>query len=73
MLNEQYFIEASLRILLDDYPTGVTPGTAGACHNADMMVEQTVTSGTDPVDLAVLASKSWNATAGIRAGATYRH
>lgn len=55
VLNEQYFIEASLRILLDDYPTGVTPGTAGACHNADMMVEQTVTSGTDPVDLAVLA------------------
>ena len=55
VLNEQYFIEASLRILIDDYPTGVTPGTAGACHNADMMVEQTVTSGTDPVDLAVLA------------------
>jgi hypothetical protein len=43
VLNEQY------------YPTGVTPGTAGACHNADMMAEQTVTSGTDPVDLAVLA------------------
>ena len=55
VLNEQYFIEASLRILLDDYPTGVTPGTAGACHNADMMAEQTVTSGVDPIDLATLA------------------
>jgi hypothetical protein len=55
VLNEQYFIEASLRILLDDYPAGVTPGTAGACHNTDMMAEQTVTSGVDPIDLATLA------------------
>ncbi len=55
VLNEQYFIEASLRILLDDYPAGVTPGVAGACHNANMMAEQTVTTAVDPVDLAVLA------------------
>jgi hypothetical protein len=55
VLNEQYFIEASMRILLDDYPAGITPGNPGACHNADMMAEQTVTSGTDPVDLATLA------------------
>jgi len=55
VLNEQYFTEASLRILLDDYPAGVTPGTGGACHNADMMAEQTVTSGVDPIDLATLA------------------
>ncbi|MGB8541807.1 MAG: pilus assembly PilX N-terminal domain-containing protein [Candidatus Acidiferrales bacterium] len=55
VLNEQYFIEASLRILLDDYPAGVTPGTAGACNGADMLSEQTVTA-TVPVDLATLAT-----------------
>ncbi len=55
VLNEQYFTEATLRILLDDYPAGVTPGAAGACHNANMMAEQTVTTAVDPVDLAVLA------------------
>jgi hypothetical protein len=55
VLNEQYFIEASLRILLDDYPAGATPNSGTACHSADMMAEQTVTSGTDPVDLATLA------------------
>jgi hypothetical protein len=56
VLNEQYFTEATLRILLDDYPLGATPGAAGACHNADMMAEQTVTSGVDPIDLATLAT-----------------
>jgi hypothetical protein len=55
---EQYFSEATLRILLDDYPTGVTPGSAGACHNADMMSLPTVTTGTDPVDLSTLAFPS---------------
>src|SRR3984957_4629648 len=55
VLNEQYFIEASLRILLADYPAGATPNSGTACHGADMMAEQTVTSGTDPVDLATLA------------------
>ena len=53
--NEQYFSEATLRILLDDYPAGVTPGGGGACHNADMMSEQSVSTATDPVDLATLA------------------
>ena len=53
--NEQYFSEATLRILVDDYPTGVTPNVAGACHNADMMAEQSVTTATDPIDLATLA------------------
>lgn len=52
--NEQYFSEATLRILLDDYPAGVTPGIAGACHNADMMAVQSVNTATDPVDLATL-------------------
>jgi hypothetical protein len=54
VLNEQYFSQATLRILVDDYPAGVTPNTAGACHGADMMAMPTVTTGTDPVDLATL-------------------
>ena len=46
--------------MLDDYPTPTTiPGSAGACHTADMMSLDTVTSGTDPTDLATLA---WSAT-----------
>lgn len=58
--NEQYFSEASLRILLDDYPVGILPGTAGACHNSDMMAlgSDGVTTGTDPIDLAKLAVAS---------------
>jgi hypothetical protein len=54
---EQYFSEASLRILLDDYQLGVIPGSLGACHNSDMMALGTegVTTGTDPIDLANLA------------------
>jgi hypothetical protein len=55
--NEQYFSEASLRILLDDYPVGVLPRSGAACHNTDMMALGTegVTTGTDPIDLATLA------------------
>ncbi len=45
--NSQYFSEASLRILLDDY------GPSGTCHTSDMMSLDTVTA-TDPVDLAIL-------------------
>src|SRR5271170_4474449 len=54
---EQYFSQASLRILLDDYPVGVLPGSGAACHNSDMMALGTdgVTTGTDPIDLATLA------------------
>jgi hypothetical protein len=54
---EQYFSQASLRILLDDYPVGVLPGSGGACHNTDMMAlgSDGVTTGTDPIDLATLA------------------
>jgi hypothetical protein len=57
--NEQYFGEATLRILLDDYPAGVKPGAAGACHNADMMglTADSVTSS-DPIDLATLSFPS---------------
>ena len=61
--NEQYFSEATLRILLDDYPTGVTPGSANACKNADMMSLDTVTT-TVPVDLATLAFPSDASTTG---------
>jgi hypothetical protein len=57
--NQQYFSgagqQASLRIMLDDYPVGQVPGAAGACHAADMMSLDTVTTGTDPIDLSVLA------------------
>jgi hypothetical protein len=50
--NDQYFSEASLRILLDDYRT---PGVVSSgCANSDMMSLDTVTS-TTPVDLAKLA------------------
>jgi type IV pilus assembly PilX-like protein len=55
--NEQYFSEASLRILLDDYLPGILPGSGAACHKSDMMGLGTegVTTGTDPIDLATLA------------------
>ena len=57
---QRLFSQATLRVLLDDYPTPTTiPGSAGACHTADMMSLDTVTSGTDPTDLATLA---WSAT-----------
>jgi hypothetical protein len=57
---QRLFSQATLRVLIDDYPLPTTvPGSIGACHNADMMVLDTVTNGTDPVDLATLA---WAAT-----------
>jgi Tfp pilus assembly protein PilX len=53
---QRLFSQATLRILIDDYPTPTTvPGSATACHAADMMSLDTVTQGTDPVDLATLA------------------
>lgn len=49
--NDQYFSEATIRILLDDYRT---PGlVSSGCANSDMMSLDTVTS-TTPVDLATL-------------------
>ena len=49
------FSQATLRILVDDYPTPTTvPGSAGACHGSDMTLLDTVTAG-DPTDLATLA------------------
>lgn len=63
--NQRYFSQASLRILVDDYPAGVVPGAANACQNADMMAlsaNDTVTP-TIPVDLATLTAQPawWNA------------
>jgi PilX N-terminal len=57
--NQRYFsnTQASLRILLDDYPVGAvltSPPTAGACNGAAMTTLDTV-SGGNPVDLATLA------------------
>jgi PilX N-terminal len=52
---QRLFSQATLRILIDDYPTPTTvPGSAAACHTADMMSLDTVTTGTDPIDLATL-------------------
>lgn len=45
--NEQYFSEATLRILIDDY------GPSGGCTDADMMALDTVTP-TTPIDLKTL-------------------
>ena len=54
--NQRLFSQATLRVLIDDYPTATTvPGSLNACHTADMMALDTVTKGTDPVDLATLA------------------
>jgi hypothetical protein len=50
--NDQYFSEASVRILLDDYATPGLPSSG--CANSDMMSLDTVTA-TQPVDLAKLA------------------
>ncbi len=53
---QRLFSQATLRILLDDYPLATTvPGSSAACHNADMMSLDTVTSAPDPIDLATLA------------------
>ena len=52
---QREFSQASLRILLDDYPTGSTgPGGLNACHNSEMMSLDTISAG-DPIDLAIFA------------------
>ena len=74
--NQQYFSgagqQASVRILLDDYPVGQLPGNPGACHTADMMSLDTITTATDPIDLSTLAyvgapapAEAWYAGAGV--------
>src|SRR6202167_481990 len=52
---QRLFSQATLRVLLDDYPTPTTiPGSPNACNAADMTLLDTVTA-TPPVDLALLA------------------
>jgi hypothetical protein len=65
---QRLFSQATLRVLLDDYPLPTTvPGSIGACHGADMMVLDTVTSGTDPTDLATLAFAATSPLPGLTA------
>jgi hypothetical protein len=55
---QRLFSQATLRILIDDYPAttpATVPASLNACHNADMMSLDTVTTATDPIDLATLA------------------
>ena len=52
---QRLFSQATLRILIDDYPTPTTvPGSLAACHGSDMTNLDTITGG-DPIDLATLA------------------
>jgi PilX N-terminal len=65
--NQRLFSQATLRILIDDYPTPTTvPGSANACQTADMMSLDLVTA-TVPVDLATLA---WSGTSPLGLTAT---
>jgi len=62
--SQQYYSEASFRILLDDYKT---PGNiASGCAGSDMMALDGIDTATNPVDLSTLASiaKSGAANAG---------
>ncbi len=63
--DQRQFSQASLRILIDDYPAGSTgPNGANACHNSEMMSLDTISAG-DPTDLATLTTKPilwWPAT-----------
>jgi PilX N-terminal len=53
--NQRLFSQASLRILVDDYPAGSPgPGAPAACNGAEMLSLDTVTP-TVPIDLATLA------------------
>jgi PilX N-terminal len=55
--SQRQFSQASLRILLDDYPVGSPgPGQPNACNNSEMLALDTV-SPTVPVDLATLTTQ----------------
>ena len=61
---QRQFSQASLRILIDDYPTGSGgPNSANACNGSEMLSLDTV-SATVPTDLATLTTKPawWPAT-----------
>lgn len=57
--NEQYFSQATLRILLDDYATPGTPSSG--CAGSDMMSLDGIDTGSNPIDLATLdgAAPAW--------------
>jgi Tfp pilus assembly protein PilX len=68
---EQYFSEATLRILIDDY------GPSGGCTDADMLALDTVTP-TTPIDLKVLGFTTaaavpiwYNGASNVPAGAKF--
>jgi len=52
--SQQYFSQASLRILIDDYATPGSP--ASGCAGSAMMALDGIDTATNPVDLATLAS-----------------
>jgi len=63
---QQYYSEASLRILLDDY---ATPGSiASGCAGSDMMALDGIDTTKNPVDLSTLANI---AKSGASSGAVY--
>jgi hypothetical protein len=56
--SQQYFSQATMRILLDDYPSGTNPGTPNGCHASDMMSLNGIDTTSDPVDLYNLATNT---------------
>ncbi|HTZ74763.1 MAG TPA: PilX N-terminal domain-containing pilus assembly protein [Candidatus Aquilonibacter sp.] len=68
---ERYFSQGTMRILLDDYPSGTAPGgptatSNAACHTTDMMSLDGIDTSTDPYDLSRLANATapswWSST-----------
>jgi hypothetical protein len=54
---QRQFSQASVRVLIDDYPAGSPgPGAVGACNGSEMLSLDTVSS-TVPIDLASLTVK----------------
>ena len=62
--HQQYFSQASLRLLLDDY------GPSGTCSDSDMMSLDTVVTSTPPIDLKTLAFTTTAAIPGWYTGAS---
>jgi Tfp pilus assembly protein PilX len=58
--NEQYFSEATMRILIDDYATPGVPGSG--CAASNMMALDGIDASQPPIDLATLTTKPawWN-------------
>jgi hypothetical protein len=69
--SQQYYSEASLRILLDDYKTPGVP--ASGCAGSDMMKLDGIDTSTNPVDLSLLSlgGPLVIATSGAHSGLAY--